>query len=494
MEHTSIATIDSPEFINVSSISPLISACEIKVCYLGENRNKSVISKEVAKRIAATLPGTPIVGYYTEKKEDFEGHGEQVVIHDTGEIEFKVSTMPYGFVPTDTKIWFKDFQELDEKGNVVVRKYLMCQGYLWTERYEQAKKALEEGGRPQSMELDEETLKGFWSTDYNRGIDFFIINDAIMKGLCILGDSVEPCFEGASITNPDISANFSYNSENFMRDLSIMAREIKNSYNLILDKQGGQRMENNENIQEKATEIFNSEEKFSAKLDNNEQEREIKNQNSMTEFKKAEGEDPKDTEKSSKEEKTEEKKESSKEEKVEEKKESSKEEVEPVKKEDKKEESTEKDEKKEPTEEDKKKVSKNSLNDVSTLYESMVQKYAALEIRFNELNEKYTNLVEENKILVDFKLKTEEKEKDALINKFYMLSEEDKKDVIENKAKYSLDDIESKLSVICVRKKVNFDDEPSSRGENPITTFNLNSCQSDDLPAWLKAVEDQKNS
>ena len=60
----SIATIDSPEFIQITKISPLISKCEIKVLYLGENRNQTFITKEVATQMAQTLPGCPIVGYY----------------------------------------------------------------------------------------------------------------------------------------------------------------------------------------------------------------------------------------------------------------------------------------------------------------------------------------------------------------------------------------------------------------------------------------------
>ena len=76
-----------------------------------------------------------------------------------------------------------------------------------------------------------------------------------------------------------------------------------------------------------------------------------------------------------------------------------------------------------------------------------------------------------------------------------MLSDEDKKDVIDNKSKYSLDDIEAKLSVICVRKKVNFDLESTeTKVEDTVpTTFNLNTVEADNLPAWLKAVEATKN-
>ena len=60
--HKSIATIDSPEFINLQQldINPLMSSCEIKVFYLGENRNGTSISKEVAKKMSKTLRGAPI--------------------------------------------------------------------------------------------------------------------------------------------------------------------------------------------------------------------------------------------------------------------------------------------------------------------------------------------------------------------------------------------------------------------------------------------------
>jgi hypothetical protein len=50
------------------------------------------------------------------------------------------------------------------------------------------------------MELDEETLDAFWTKDSKGKPQFFIINEAIMSKLCILGEDVEPCFEGASFT------------------------------------------------------------------------------------------------------------------------------------------------------------------------------------------------------------------------------------------------------------------------------------------------------
>lgn len=84
--HTSIA-LDSPiEIIDMVPLNPLISKCSIKVCYVGDepNRNGTVISKGVAREMAKTLPGSPIVGYYNETKGDFEGHN-QIIDVSNGE-------------------------------------------------------------------------------------------------------------------------------------------------------------------------------------------------------------------------------------------------------------------------------------------------------------------------------------------------------------------------------------------------------------------------
>jgi hypothetical protein len=55
------------------------------------------------------------------------------------------------------------------------------------------------------MELDEESLRGKWSENDNGGPELFIINEAIISKLCILGNDNEPCFEGANITSVQFS-------------------------------------------------------------------------------------------------------------------------------------------------------------------------------------------------------------------------------------------------------------------------------------------------
>ena len=60
-------------------------------------------------------------------------------------------------------------------------------------------------------------------------------------------------------------------------------------------------------------------------------------------------------------------------------------------------------------------------------------------------------------------------------------------DVIANIDTYSLDDIEAKLSIICVRNKVSFD--TNEKKENDPLTYNINNdVNEDSIPAWIKAV------
>ena len=226
--HQSIATIDAPEFINLQplDINPLMSSCEIKVLYIGQNRNRSFITKEVASEMAKTLRGAPIVGYYKTDKEDFADHGDKIIIDDEG-IKFECMTKPYGFVAPDAKVWFQKFEDKDEFGNTYVREYLMTTGYLWTGQFEECKSAVDGEGKPQSMELDEDSLEGNWSYNEKENMEFFIINDAIFSKLCILGDDVEPCFEGASVKAPEVSTSFSFVDKEFKNSLYNMMQELK---------------------------------------------------------------------------------------------------------------------------------------------------------------------------------------------------------------------------------------------------------------------------
>lgn len=425
--HQSVATIDSPEFINLKplDINPLMSSCEIKVLYLGENRNHTFISKEVATEMAKTLRGAPIVGYYKDEKEDYVDHGEQIIIDDEG-IKFNCLTVPYGFVAPDAKVWFQKFKDTDHAGNEIERDYLMTTGYLWTGQFPECQVVIEdEDGRPQSMEIDEKTLKGEWSKNYNSGIEFFIINDGIFSKLCILGEDFEPCFEGASITKPKVSSTFTKVDDNFKRTLFNMMQDLKFAL------EGGPKMEDNKDLstlEEKEVTTTFTKEKDSEEI------------KPSTSFVKE--------------------------------------------KEDKKEEKTSE----EPQEESKEDTSNEEKKDKEEKKKD--EKYSLLEKEVESLRTQLSETQTEYTALKEFKAEVENKEKDALIERFYMLDEADKKDIIENKAKYSLEDIEAKLSIIYTKKKLLAEKESEIQDvqKEDVLTYSLNEEVSS-VPDWVKAVE-----
>ncbi len=444
--HQSVATIDSPEFLNLQplDLNPLMSKCEIKVLYVGANRNYTFITEEVAAEIGKTLRGAPIVGYYRDSKEDFTDHGEKVIIDDEG-IKFECQTVPYGFVAPDAEVWFQNFEDYNEKGESVTHKYLMTTGYLWTDQFPESSLPVNQG-RPQSMEFQKESVKGRWETNYDNGMDFFIINDAIIQKICILGDDVEPCFEGASVTAPSVSSKFTLD-DNFKNTLYSMMQDLKNALN-----EGRQQMENLEKtvtpeMEEAAVEYTQAEEAVS----------EV---NNTTEDTSA----PADYVKKDQEEKKE--------------KES---------KDDGGEDAT--------TDEDSNKESDDSddKDDDDDKDKKGAKKYELLEEELNSLKESYSVLQSQYQELVNFKREIDNQKKDALIAEFYMLSDEDKADVIQNKEKYTLDEIKAKLSVICFDKKISFTlNKEVEDKEEEVITYSLNNNEDSNLPDWVKAVKEQE--
>ena len=487
--YQSIATINAPEFINLEplDINPMMSKCEIKVLYLGQNRNGTSISKEVASEMAKTLRGAPIVGYYKDNKQDFFDHGEQI-IYDGDGVHFNTLTKPYGFVSPDAEVWFQEFEEYDEAGETTPRVYMMTTGYLWTGQYKEAQQIFNEGGKPQSMELDENSLSGFWAKESNSDIEFFIINDAVFSKLCILGDDVEPCFEGASITAPNISKTFSLDDK-FKRTLFSMMKELQETLQggnyKVADEIKKTSVDSSEVVVEETvtetqpTETFQQEETEVVTPTENENTEtpsaDTEEQTDTPSADDAAGEDSGDGNDSgdsgdgsdggdsgdgaSDYAKKDDEKNSENEDK------------------DDKEDSDEKEEDKDDEDDTKK-------------------KYSLLLIQFEELQQSYTNLQaqaeETATILAQYKARVEEDElekKDALIAEFYMLSDEDKKDVIDHKAEYTLAEIKSKLAVLCYDKKVSY--VVADEAEKDMT---VDIVSDSNKPEWLGAVDEYINS
>lgn len=416
----SVATIDAPQFINLEqdAINPGISKCEIKVMYLGKNRNGSYITKDVAIQMANSLPGTPIVGAFRKDIDDFGDHGHIMHIED-GEIEFSCKTIPYGFVAPDAQVWFQNFTDTDEFGNDTQREYLMTTGYLWTGQYPEVEQCIIEG-KGQSMELDPEKMDGHWATDNNEGIEFFIINDAIFTKLCILGDDVEPCFEGAAVTSPEVSKNFSKDPE-FSQTLYTMLNELK----FALKNEGGSNMSKpNPDFQEE--EVLEPE--FTEETNDVEETTEEASEYDIDHKKKKNECTTSDDE------------------------------------EEEKEDTPSEDDPKEEEKPDDKKDDDDSKKRTEHSLEVTPEEFAAMK--------------EELEALRAYRLEQENAQKDALINKYFMLDENDKAEVVAHKEEYTLEQIEAQLALIYVKKNVDFSTidgevEVEETEDDPITSFSL---------------------
>ena len=297
------------------------------------------------------------------------------------------------------------------------------------------------------MELDSSSLQGHWATDNNLGVDFFIINDATFSKLCILGDNVEPCYEGASVTSPEVSKNFSKDTD-FQQTLFSMMNDLQTA----LNSKGGLNMSENELINESAETVEEQTElepEFTeAPADETAEELAPADE----EFVETESVDDTDAADEFVDKKKEEEDDSD----------------------DKDEEESD-----EPADEDdddeKKPANQHSLEE----FEALQAELDSLRAEVEELRE--------------FKLNVENQQKDALIASYHMLSDEDKAEIIAHKSEFSLDEIKAKLAVIYVEKNVNFDmidgqEEVEDNDPTPAMTFSLDEEASEGVPAFIEAL------
>lgn len=283
------------------------------------------------------------------------------------------------------------------------------------------------------MELDGSTIEGSWATNNKTGMDFFIINDATFTKLCILGDDVEPCFEGASIKGTTVDYS---EEQSFAFALRSMLKEL----NETLYSEGGLVMpedfvatnESNsaEVVEEIVEEIVEPE---AVKEENLEPEPEKEKETDDTELENEEV--VSDTVATD-----------------------------------------------EPAA-DELAVDETSVDEPAAeeVVDEIVETFSLSQDELQELEELRAFKLEHEKELEElraFKLAQENEAKDEMINKYHMLTDEDKAEIIEHKAEYTLQQIEEKLALVYVNKNVDFstvDGLPEKEEIDNSFTFSLDS-------------------
>ena len=194
---------------NLEKYSETISKGRCRIFYKYGNRNGTYITDEFAEKLLESIPYAPVKGIYSEDDEDYTDHGMK---RSEGRI--------YGIVPADPHVTWE--KHLDEDG--VEREYVCVDVLIYTGLYKEAHDIV---GKGQSMELYSPSIKGDWKII--NGKKYYVFSEGSFLGLQALGDSVEPCFEGAAFFS-------------LYEDLKKMVAQIE-KYNLNLHN-GGKKMLN----------------------------------------------------------------------------------------------------------------------------------------------------------------------------------------------------------------------------------------------------------
>lgn len=194
---------------NLEKYSETISKGRCRIFYKYGNRNGTYITDEFAEKLLASVPYAPVKGIYDEYDEDYTDHGAK---RSDGRI--------YGIVPAEPNVTWEDHE--DDDG--VVRTYACVDVLIYTGIYTEANEII---GKGQSMEIYTPSIKGDWKII--NGKKYFVFSEGVFLGLQALGESVEPCFEGAAFFS-------------LYEDLKKMVAQIE-KYGLNLHN-GGKKMHN----------------------------------------------------------------------------------------------------------------------------------------------------------------------------------------------------------------------------------------------------------
>lgn len=207
---------------DITEKNQLFSESKVYVMYHGENRNNSFISKENVDRAMNSIYNIPIVGEFIESEEgkesnNFGGHGGEVIV-ENDDIKFIHTTKPIGVVPESASVYW----EVVKDKNGEDKEYLVVDGALLWNRYEDAVETLKSADFGQSMEI--EVSSGVF--DDKSGL--YNIEEFSFSAFCVLGlddregGKVEPAFEDSKI--------MTY-SEEFSKELKEMKSELGKYFN-----------------------------------------------------------------------------------------------------------------------------------------------------------------------------------------------------------------------------------------------------------------------
>lgn len=153
----------------------------LRVCYPGQNRNGSFISKESIERAVPSMYNCPVVCNYDLETDSIGGHDMELATDVEGNRRIVNLTEPVGVVPAGSNWWWE---------TVNGKEYFTNEIILW-KRSPAYTKIAHDGVVAHSMEIDVDNGK------MQNGL--FEITDFTFTAFCLLGDGHDPCFEDSAL-------------------------------------------------------------------------------------------------------------------------------------------------------------------------------------------------------------------------------------------------------------------------------------------------------
>ena len=204
---------------DVVDLNKSFAAAKCLVCYTGRNRNYSDIGKQKIIDALPSIRNIPVVGRYDVDKDDFGSHDVKIINKENG-IDIVNATIPFGVVPESANQWFETRIVNGEE-----KECFFTDIVLWKRQhgYERIAKA---GTISESMEID--------VSEYMIDQDGYCIIDKFQfEALCLLGESVEPCFENACVQmySNEIVSDFKLQFSEMLREF----KELNQSSTTVTD-------------------------------------------------------------------------------------------------------------------------------------------------------------------------------------------------------------------------------------------------------------------
>lgn len=217
----------------------------LRIAYHGKNRNGSRISKEDFERNAQSAWNTPIVCHYIREENQLGGHDIDIVATEDGAYRLVNVTHPVGFVPYGSSFWW---EQQDDDG--VEHEYFCTDALIW-KREEPYELIRQNRFTKESMEID------IHRGGTNDGV--YDIFDFDYTAFCLLGDDIDPCFEGAGLAlfSADAMGDMAEEYSRLLEDMKQSAENIQLAFGTNTNKpQAEINQEGGNDLLEKKTELM----------------------------------------------------------------------------------------------------------------------------------------------------------------------------------------------------------------------------------------------